>query len=163
MTPFLILPTMGERRVSRDIRKSESEMTKYKASMFVNYESVCVDSSHSIGNPVNRRFGDVDIYHWQLANTTAQHGWALAMGNCRTSNDRKTRRYGSICCGDMAYSTVGTVYGTVVTERLALVTVDRIPNCRENSLSLSQPFSCAVHLRCHFRPRDPAAKDAPFG
>ena len=81
--------------------------------MFVNYESVCVDSSHSIGNPVNRRFGDVDIYHWQLANTTAQHGWALAMGNCRTSNDQKTCCYGSICCGDMVYSTVGTVYGTV--------------------------------------------------
>ena len=99
--------------------------------MFVNYESVCVDSSHSIGNPVNRRIGDVDIYHLQTP--LAQHGWALAMGNCRTSNDRRTRRYGSICCGDMGYqirmhgsqevhnqgSTVGTVYGTVVTERLA--------------------------------------------
>jgi hypothetical protein len=46
--------------------------------MSINYESVCVDSSHSTGNPVHRRFGDVDIYHWQTQLHSMGGHWGIA-------------------------------------------------------------------------------------
>jgi hypothetical protein len=58
----------GRKKVEQGSESPSRRRWKIKESMLLNYESICVDSSYSPGNPMNLDLtgGDVDIYQTQL-------------------------------------------------------------------------------------------------